>query len=105
MSTPTLIERIEAAFDRAIEARSKMDAALYLTRNLEAAAKADHADEWASAKNNDVRAVLLAGWLSGNEQYSLQREAYLGFQRTYRLALLEIERLKLLVEASKGEMA
>lgn len=98
----TLAERIEAAFDEAIEARSVM---LYASRNLEdlrAQAKLEHADEWASAKNNDVRAVLLAGWLEEDDAYGKAVLEYQEGRIGFRLALLEIERLKLLVALEGG---
>lgn len=93
----TLTERIEAAWDEAIETRSVM---LYASRNLEdlrAQAKLDHADEWAAAKNNDVRAVMLAGWLEEDDYYGRSVLEYQEGRMGFRLALLEIERLKLLV--------
>ena len=103
MSALTLSERIEAAYDRAIEARRAMLAARDAMAVLEAQAKQDHADEWAGAKNNDVRAVLLHGWLSGEDAYLEASDDYEGSRAAYRLALLEIERLRLLVEARKAE--
>ena len=52
-----------------------------------------------------MRAVILAGWLEEHDLYGKnileQQEAKIGF----RLALLEIERLKLLVELAKAEKA
>ena len=96
----TLAERIEAAFDEAKACRETM---LDAGRNLEemrAGAKLDHAEEWAGAKNNDVRAVMLAGWLEEESGYGKNVVEYQEGRDGYKLALLEIERLKLLVAAS-----
>lgn len=99
-----LAERIEAAYDEAKQYRETM---LYARRNLDemqVSAKLDHAEEWAAAKNADVRAVLLVTWLEEDEQYGKNivelQEARIGL----RLALLEIERLKLLVELAKASL-
>ena len=100
----TLTERIEAAYDEAKGWREQM---LYAQRNLDemrAEAKSNHADEWAGAKNNDVRAVMLAGWLYGDSHYDKNVLEYQEGRIGFRLALLEIERLKLLVEAEYNEV-
>lgn len=103
MSAPALSERIEAAYDRAIEQRAIMLEARDAMAALEAGAKQDHAEEWATAKNNDVRAVLLHGWMADEDNYLEAFDDYEGGRKEYRLALLEIERLRLLVEAAKAE--
>lgn len=100
---PSLSERIEKAYDRAIEQRGIMLEARDAMTSLEAGAKQDHADEWAAAKNNEVRAVLLYGWMAGENDYLEAFDDYEGARKEYRLALLEIERLRLLVEAAKAE--
>lgn len=100
---PSLSERIEAAYDRAIEQRRIMFGARDAMTGMEAGAKQQHADEWAAAKNNDVRAVLLYGWMGEEDDYLEAFDDYEGARMAYRLALLEIERLRLLVEAAKVE--
>lgn len=103
-----LVERIEAAYDRAIQARRDMIVARNVLANIEANAKQEHEEEWASAKNNDVRAVLLAGWIAesptgdtGDDYFETRAERQEA-ELAFKLALLEIERLKLLVEAAKA---
>ncbi len=97
-----LAERIEAAFDDAVRAREAMFNARATTEAREANAKLDHADDWASAKNNDVRAVMLASWLHDDDVYQRVRAEYEEVRDTYRLSLLEIERLRLLVALEGG---
>ena len=99
----SLSERIEAAYDRAMELRKAMMQDLLMVRVKEQQAKLEHADEWASAKNSEVRGVLLAGWLASDEHYEAYKDNYEGHRDRYRLAHLEIERLRLLVEAAKAE--
>lgn len=100
----SLYERIEEAYDRAIRERGSMLADLGTMRRIEERVKVEHKDEWAGAKNNDVRATLLAGWLADEDyDYAAYRDCYEKARDEYRLALLEIERLRLLVEAAKAE--
>lgn len=102
MAGEPLAERIEKAFHEAIVTRRHMELARWQIQDTESKAKAEHADEWSGAKNNDVRAVLLAGWLSGDEDYTEARQIYRESKLEHRLALLEIERLKLLVALERG---
>lgn len=98
----SLSERIEAAYDEVIQQRQQMLHALGEIRRAEESAKVDHSDEWAAAKNSDVRKVLLAEWLAGDEPYQDARVAYEQARDSFRLEMLEIERLKLLVELAKA---
>lgn len=98
----TLNERIETAFDEAIRHRRAMLEARYEVSNKEANAKLEYRDDWAGAKNNDVRRVLLEEWLAGDDVYWQARLAYDKARDEYRVALLEIERLKLLVALGGG---
>lgn len=97
-----LSERIEAAYSEVIEQRKTMLDALGEIRRAEENAKVEHSEEWASAKNNDVRKVLLAEWLSHDDPYIQARIAYEGARDSFRLELLEVERLRLLVELAKA---
>lgn len=97
----TLNERIETAFDEAIEHRWLMLEARHQISNKEANAKVEHRDDWAGAKNNDVRKVLLEEWLANDDVYWQARLAYDKARDEFRVALLEIERLKLLVALNK----
>ena len=101
-TTATLAERIEAAYNEVIEQRGRMLEAQGEIRRAEENAKVEHSDEWASAKNNDVRKVLLAEWLQNDDPYIQARIAYDDARDSFRLEMLEIERLKLLVELAKA---
>lgn len=103
MGLQDLPGRIERAYDDAVGERLAMHRALETIREVEAQAKADHADEWAGAKNNDVRAVMLADWCKNNADYLQARADYDEAKIQLRLATLNIERLRLLVEAAKVE--
>ncbi len=98
MTHAEIATEIEQSYGRAIKARAAMFEMQRAIRHAEATAKVDHLDEWASAKNNDVRFVLLATWLQDNEEYWKQRRAYDSASEDYRMAHLEIARLKLLIQ-------
>lgn len=102
MATGSLADRIEAAFDRAIKSKSLMQYSQLTMRLISDDAKLEHRDEYAGAKNNDVRAVLLHDWLQDELEYWAARKNYDEARDDYRLALLEIERLKLLVALERG---
>lgn len=105
MGLQDLPGRIERAYDDAKNERLAMHRALETIRAVEAGAKAAHSEEWASAKNNDVRAVMLAEWCCEDSDYDQARADYDEAKIGFRLATLEIERLRLLVEAAKCNMA
>lgn len=91
--------RIESVFDEAAATRRMMIEHQREVLRLEADAKLEHRDEWAGAKNNDVRAVLLAEWLAENEEYRENRGNYDTAREEFRISMLEVERLRLLVAA------
>ena len=95
----TLEERIEAEFDRAIAAKSDMQTNASKIADSEETAKMDNLDEWTGAKNNDVRHSIVLRALAEDEDYHTARQGYRAARDRYRLAVLEIERLKLLVAA------
>lgn len=97
VSERSLSERIEAAYDEAISQRERMLEAQGEIRRAEENVKVEHSEEWAGAKNGDVRKVLLAEWLAHDDPYVQARIYYDRARDSYRLYLLEIERLKLLV--------
>jgi len=94
-----LAERIEQAFDNAIEQRRLMEYAEWTIKTKEEQAKLEHADAWAQSKNSDTRAVLVAGWLEDVEEYQDAREDYGRASLEFQIAKLEIDRLRLLVQA------
>jgi hypothetical protein len=98
----SLSERIEAAYDEAKAYRGRMFLERGEIEEREENAKIKHSQEWASAKNNDVRRVLLQEWLDGDAEYLHASQQYHIARNAYRLALLEIDRLKLLVELAKA---
>ena len=110
MSALTLSERIEAAYDRAVGARRTMQIEQTVMADEEQSAKMDNLEEWTAAKNNDIRRAIVEralGEPNGVEGapslYWNARRAYTDARNEYRLAHLEIERLRLLVEAVKAE--
>lgn len=105
----SLSERIENAYDVAVEAKRTMQVEQSIMADEEQSAKMDNLDEWTAAKNNDVRRSIIErelgepGGVDGAPSlYWTARRAYIGARDRYRLALLEIERLRLLVEAAKA---
>jgi hypothetical protein len=103
MGLGDLPARIERAYDDVKDQRLAMHRALDIIREIEAEAKAEHSDEWASAKNSEVRAVLLDEWCGDDGDYDQARADYDEAKIQFRLATLEIERVRLLVEAAKAE--
>lgn len=94
----TLTERIEQAFDNAIKYRRLMQYNEWAIQSFEEAVKLEHADEWAGAKNNDVRALLVSQKLEDNEEYEQAREDFERASLEFQVAKLEIDRLRLLVQ-------
>lgn len=92
-----LTARIEAAFDSAIVCKSRMQAEANDIAAAEETAKMDNLEEWTAAKNNDVRRAIVLRELADDEGYHASRKIYRAARDDYRLALLEIERLKVLV--------
>lgn len=95
----TLSERIEAAYDRAQEHRAGMQLALWNMEGREQDAIERLGDEWINARNNDVRRALVGRALREDAAYQEARQSYRSNRDSYKLVLLDIERLKLLVEA------
>jgi hypothetical protein len=96
----TVIERIEDAYDAAAEHRANMhDAHGAMISQEEFVLKGERLAEFRSAKSNEVRKALLKDWLSDDEDYLLQKERYEENRFAFRLAMLEIDRLRLLVQA------
>lgn len=98
----SLRERIEEAFDALIETRSAMDEHARDMQDAEMDAKLSHEDEYISAKNSEVRQVLMARWLAEDGEYQVARSRYLDARRDMRLATVEIERMKLLIADRNG---
>lgn len=98
----TIHERIEAAFDTAINNRTKMMDAQASMQRAEETAKMENLEEWTQAKNNDVRKAIILRELADDESYHEERANYERRRGLYRLDLLEIERLKLLVEYTRA---
>ena len=103
MSALTLSERIEAAYDRAVEVEDHMQTLARQIELQEETAKMDNLEECTAAKNNDIRRAIILRALSEDEGYHVARSTYAVARNRYRLAHLEIERLRLLVEAAKVE--
>lgn len=102
VSERSLSERIEAAYDQAVRHRERMLDRREMLAERESEVKQENIDEWISAKTGEVRAALLASWLRDEPAYQNASRDYEEARTTYRLQLLEIERLKLLVELAKS---
>jgi hypothetical protein len=98
----TMTDRIEAVFNAAVAAKRNMQASANDVAAAEETAKMDNLDEWVGAKNNDVRRSIILRELDDDEAYYVARQLYRDARDSYRLALLEIERLKLLVAWERG---
>lgn len=90
-------QRIEAAWDEAISQRSAMMAAETVMQNSEETAISDLGEEWANAKNNDIRKALVRDALAGDEGYQEARVGYRAARNVYRLKMMEVSKLRDLV--------
>lgn len=102
VSERSLPERIEVEFNQVVDAKAQMQFRAGQIHLAEETAKTDNLEEWTAAKNNEVRRAIVLSVLADDEAYHEARSVYQEARDRYRLALLEIERLKLLVEARKA---
>ena len=93
-------ERINAAWDRVVELRRDMGFRKVEIENAEETAISDLGDEWTNAKNNDVRRALVREKLASEERYQENRKMYRAAREDLRVALLEVERLRMLIDSA-----
>lgn len=96
----TMEKRIELAWDEAIAHRARMIEAQHALADVEETAKMDNLDEWVGAKNNDVRRAIVLRALADDVEYHEARVAYRNEKDAFKLAMLHIERLRMLIAAS-----
>lgn len=92
--------RIKETFDNLVESREAMMAAQGAMEDLEETAKMDNLNEWVAAKNNDVRRAIILRELSDNNEYHAHRRAYRDARDAFKLARLEVERIRMMVDAA-----
>lgn len=95
----SLTERIEWAYDRAIEQRRLLEYAQWVMDGLEWSFKHEYREEWAGARDADTRSFMLASWLADDKEYQQARDDRDSAQLEYELAIYETKRLRQLVEA------
>lgn len=89
-------------FDGAIIARQALHEAQNLLDDMTVVAKLTLGDEWLYAKNNDVRHLLIERHYSESLPYAQAKDDYRQSKLALRIALLEIERVRLQVQAGGG---
>lgn len=98
--TATLAERVEEVYFRLHSHKASAQLTYDTLRDLEEEVKLDHFDEWASAKNNDVRYIMVLRWINEDlataEAYHIARKAYREARNAYRLAVIDARKLELL---------
>ena len=100
-----LVAEINAAYRSAMHHKAAMDESAEVMREIEEEVKLENREAWASAKNNDVRAIELLDWIRESdraEEYHKARRDYTESRAALRIALLDCERLKLLVQLQGG---
>ena len=93
-------ERINAAWDEVVRARKSMELSRWATDDAEETAISDLGDEWTNAKNNDVRRALVREKLAEDLDYHEARNQYRKARAELRVALFEVERLKMLIDSA-----
>ena len=97
-----LEDRVNEAFDDAIRFRAAMQSAWRAMQQHEETAKMENLEEWVAAKNNDIRKAIVLRALEENHEYQTWRSQYADARDDLKLALLDIERVKLLVRAAEA---
>lgn len=90
----TLTEEINAAYGRLTAEKESMQIAWHEMSDAEETAISDLGDDWVLAKNNDIRKALVREKLAEDESYQTSRKKYRGSRDAFRLAQIEIERIK-----------
>lgn len=93
-------DRINQAWDDAIQARSIMRVFANAMDEAQEEVKLANLSDYLAAKNGEFRQVLLIHWLKDNLEYQKSRNGYRDARDDYRIARLEIERLKMLIESA-----
>lgn len=92
-------DRIERAWNEVIKHRAAMMTAAAVIEQAEENAKMENREEWANAKNNDVRKTIVLRELAGDPTYQAARVKYKDERNMYKLEMLEVERLRMLISA------
>jgi hypothetical protein len=93
-------DRINEAWDRAINARQRMRWQADLVDEAQEEIKLANLTDYLTAKNSEQRQLLLLSWLKDNEQFQIARQNYRQARDDYRIAMLEIQRLRMLIESA-----
>jgi hypothetical protein len=94
--------RIEETYDARTTQEAIMNMAEQSMQDAELRVKLANKDEYVGAKNNEVRAVMMAEWLSSDEDYQEALEDYSIAARKAKRAELHAKRLRLLVDLARA---
>lgn len=83
------------AYEIAIAHQQAMDHAENTIADKEASVKLANHEEYAGAKNNDVRELMLARWLEDDQEYQQARKDYRHAEQELRRAKMHISKLNL----------
>lgn len=96
--------KIDQVWDGVIEARRVMLTNQNILSQIEMSRKLEHPEEWASAKNNDVRRAMLEEWISinpvsdsGEDYYEVKTEL-IEASHAFKLGMLEVRRLQMRID-------
>lgn len=97
-----LDEKINETWDRAIAYRQAMQSQARVVADYEETAKMENLEEWMGAKNSDQRKALILRVLADEDDYHNARDAYADARDRFKIAMLEVERLRMLLTYTAG---
>lgn len=95
-SSQTLVEQVNANYGFLFEAKQDMQRQWSIMQDSEETAISDLGEAWISAKNNDIRKALVREQLANDQDYQDARLKYREARDAFRLAQIEVERVKTL---------
>lgn len=95
-------QKINEVFDRVIGAKRLVQTAAYAIKSQEMDARMENLDEWIQARNNDVRQAIIDRALANDQDYWSDRVQYENARDEYELAMLEVERLRVLIASARA---
>lgn len=96
---PTLSEQVELAYAELTAQKANMQESWNTLSMEEENAIQENLADWFDSKNNDIRKQKVVSWLATNEEYQDARKRYRAAKDAFRLAQIEVERVKTMIAA------
>jgi hypothetical protein len=94
-----MIDKINETFDELIAAKRRLQQSSNEISDIERRTKMENLEKWVDAKNNDVRRAIIEEALEEDERYQSERNRRRIARDEFRIAWLEVERHKLVIQA------